>query len=188
MDDILEIVCGFLNRKGIDYVIVGGVVVLFHGIPRTTMDVDIVLQTEGLDVAGFVGFLKKNDFYASIDDMRDAFQEKSHCTVQDKQSMIRLDIQGMYNEMDHRTFMRRTDFVHKGTKIFIASPEDTIANKLVFGSEQDLKDAEGIYIRQMGKLDMKYLEEICEEMGVRNALAEMKERVEKFLEGEERRR
>ena len=39
-------------------------------------------------------------------------------------------------------------------EFYVASPEDMIANKLVFGSEQDIKDAEGIYVRQFDNLDM----------------------------------
>jgi hypothetical protein len=68
-----------------------------------------------------------------------------------------------------------------GTKIYLASPEDTIANKLVFGSEQDVKDAEGIYARQLESLDMEYLEEICRNMGVYGDFIKMKEMVERHL-------
>jgi len=48
----------------------------------------------------------------------------------------------------------------------------------LFGSEQDLKDAEGIYLRQLGRLEMDYLERICGEMGVQEQLAELKRRAE----------
>ncbi|MEW6592623.1 MAG: DUF6036 family nucleotidyltransferase [Candidatus Hadarchaeota archaeon] len=166
--------CGFLDKEKIDYVMVGGMVVNFHGLPRTTMDVDLILQIEEKNILKLVEFLKRNDFFASTGDLNAALREKSHCTVQDKKSMFRLDIKGVYNEMDKRTFKNRKSFRYKGTKIYIASAEDTIANKLVFGSEQDLKDAEGIFIRQLGKLDMKYLERICVEMGVGKELAGLK--------------
>lgn len=181
MDDILKLVCGFLNREDIDYVIVGGLAVIFHGVPRTTMDVDIILQIEGERIVRFVDFLKENDFFANLEDMNAAFKEKSHCTVQDKKSMIRLDIKGVYNDMDRQTFERRIAFEHRSTKIYLASPEDTIANKLVFGSEQDIKDAEGIYARQLESLDMEYLEEICRDMGVYGDFIKMKEMVERHL-------
>jgi hypothetical protein len=181
MDDVLEVVCGFLNHEGMDYVVVGGLAVIFHGIPRTTMDADIILQIEGDEIPRLVEFLKENGFFASLEDMRDAFREKTHCTVEDKESMIRLDLKGVYNEMDRRTFSRKMDFDYKGTKVFIASAEDTIANKLVFGSEQDLRDAEGIYVRQMQRLDMDYLEEICKEMGVQEDLKRLKKRVKRIL-------
>ncbi len=37
-----------------------------------------------------------------------------------------------------------------------------------------MRDAEGIFIRQRRKLEMKYLEKICREMGVTKELVELK--------------
>ncbi|MFQ5888404.1 MAG: DUF6036 family nucleotidyltransferase [Candidatus Hydrothermarchaeales archaeon] len=182
IDDILKLVCGFLNKERVDYVIVGGLAVIFHGIPRTTMDADIILQIKEDKMHKFIDFLKENRFFASLEDMRDAFSEKSHFTAEDKDSMIRLDIKGIYNKMDQQTFERRMDFVHKDTKIYLASPEDTIANKLVYGSEQDIRDAEGIYARQMGKLDLSYLERVCRDMGVADDLERLKKKIAQYLD------
>jgi hypothetical protein len=47
-----------------------------------------------------------------------------------------------------------------------------------------LKDAEAIYIRQFEKLDMKYLEKICKEMGVSRELAKLKRKLKLFLSKE----
>lgn len=181
MDEILRIVCSFLNKEKIDYVIVGGLAVIFYGIPRTTMDVDIMLQIKEAKIPRFIEFLKKNDFFASAEDMKTALKEKTHCTTEDKKSMIRLDVKGLYNETDKRTFFRRIDFIHRGTRVYLASPEDTLANKLVFEGQQDLKDALGIYVRQVEKLDMNYLDEISSKMGVSRKLEKLKKRVRKVL-------
>jgi len=174
IDEILSLVCGFLGRARIGHVMVDSLAVNFHGLPRTTMDIDLILQIKEEDAPKLAEFLSRNDFFASAEGLRRALKERSHCTVQDKRSMFRLDIKGIYNEMDKRTFERGISFKYRGTEICIASPEDIIANKLVFGSEQDLKDAEGIFIRQLGKLDLEYLGEICREMGVEDELAGLK--------------
>lgn len=173
IDEVLLLVCRFLEKEDVDYVLVGGLVVNFHGLPRTTMDIDLILQIDEKDIQKLVDFLKRNNFFASVEDLKEALKTRTHCTVQDKKSMIRLDIRGIYNDMDRRTFGRRMSFGYKGIKIYIASAEDTIANKLVFGSEQDLKDAEGIYIRQLGKLDLQYLKETCRKAGVQKELAKL---------------
>lgn len=62
------------------------------------------------------------------------------------------------------------------TVIYIASPEDTIANKLLFSREQDIKDALGIYVRQYDVLNIEYLTDICKKIGVYNALLDLKKR------------
>jgi len=185
IDELLSMVCSFLNKEEIEYVIVGGLAVVFHGVPRTTMDIDMILNIKKEEeIIRFLDFLRVNDFFVSIEDVRSAFREKSHSTIQDKRSMLRLDIKGVYDKRDEQTLERKLSFSHLNTRIYIASPEDVIANKLLFGSEQDIKDAEGIYVRQLASLDMKYLKKFCKEMGVKDELTKMEKRIKKYLEKE----
>ncbi len=90
--------------------------------------------------------------------MTDAFKEHSYCTIEHKKTMFRIDIKGVYGEMDKRTIANKREINFQGIKMYVASPEDTIINKLIFAREQDIKDAIGIYVRQAGKLDEKYIE------------------------------
>lgn len=113
-----------------------------------------------------------------------SFKEKSHCTIQDKKSMLRLDVKGIYTDTDRETMSRRIPFEYKGKKLYITSAEDTIANKLLFSREQDIMDAEGIYVRQLPKLDIQYLERRCKELDVLEEFIDMKKRVERYLKEE----
>jgi hypothetical protein len=109
--------------------------------------------------------------------MRAAFSEKSHCTVEDKETMYRLDIKGMYNEMDERVLKNKVLVEYLGTTIYVASAEDTIANKLLFGREQDINDALGIYVRQKQKLDTNYLDTLCMRLGVHEELKNLMRKI-----------
>jgi hypothetical protein len=102
--------------------------------------------------------------------------------------MIRLDIKGIYNENDRITLKRRRRVSLANFEFYVASPEDTSANKLLFGSEQDVKDAEGIYVRQLDNLDMAYLEDRCEQLEVLDEFLTMKTRVERQIREEEKNR
>ncbi len=174
VEEILRKVCGFLNEKGITYAIVGGFAVIFHGVPRTTMDIDMVIQLSEGDVPALVEFLRREGFYANMEDMLAALKEGSHCTVEDRETMFRLDIKGVYTEMDRATLKNRVKFTLGGVDVYVASPEDTIAGKLLFGSERDLEDALGIYVRQFEVLDMEYLEAVCRKLGIHSALEELR--------------
>jgi hypothetical protein len=182
MNEILKLVCTFLNEEGVVYVVVGGLAVLFYGIPRTTMDIDIIIAMDMPKVKRFVEILKENDFFADEEDIKVAFEEESHATIEDKTSMIRLDIKGIYNENDQITLKRRRKVRLADFEFYVASPEDIIANKLLFGSEQDVKDAEGIYARQFDNLDMAYLEERCARLEVNEEFSSMKRRVERRID------
>ena len=182
MNEILKLVCEFLNEEKILYVVVGGLAVLFYGIPRTTMDIDIIIAMDMDETKRFAEFLNENDFFADEEDIKTAFEEKSHATIEDKTSMARLDIKGIYGENDRITLERRSKVSLADFEFYVASPEDTIANKLLFGSEQDVKDAEGIYARQFENLDMAYLEKWCKKLGVYDEFLTMKKRVEKRMQ------
>lgn len=178
IEEILKLVCSFLNENSVDYVIVGGFAVLFYGNPRTTMDIDYVIQLSDADIPILVTFLQENGFHADEDDMRAAFREKSHCTVEDKGTMFRLDIKGVYGEMDERTLRNKRSVKLDETNVWIASPEDTIVNKLAFAREQDIKDALGIFVRQYDSLDIEYLEATAKKIGVYDALENLRYKYE----------
>lgn len=181
IEEILKLVCEFLNGEKEVYVVVGGLAVLFYGVPRTTMDIDLIIPMDVGETRRFAEFLNENDFFADEEDIKTAFEEKSHATIEDKTSMVRLDIKGIYSENDQITLERRSKVSLADFAFFVASPEDTIANKLLFGSEQDVKDAEGIYVRQFDNLDMAYLEKRCKKLGVYEEFLTMKRRVERNI-------
>lgn len=178
IEEILKLVCSFLNDKNIDYVIVGGFAVLFYGAPRTTMDIDYLIQLVDEDIPVLVKFLQENGFHADEYDMRAALKEESHCTVEDKETMFRLDIKGVYSEMDERVLRNKRKVELNDIAVWIASPEDTIVNKLVFAREQDIKDALGIFVRQYDSLDIEYLEATAKKIGVYDALMDLRYKYE----------
>lgn len=178
IEQILNLVCGFLNNSNIDYVIVGGFAVLFYGAPRTTMDIDYVIQLDDENIPVLIKFLQENGFHADEYDMRAALKEKSHCTVEDKETMFRLDIKGVYSEMDERALRNKRKVELNDIAVWIASPEDTIVNKLVFAREQDIKDALGIFVRQYDTLDIEYLEATAKKIGVYDALVDLRYKYE----------
>jgi 3-phosphoglycerate kinase len=51
-----------LNKKKIRYIVVGGMAVNFHGIPRTTYDIDLLLYLEDKNLKKFLQLMKKWGF------------------------------------------------------------------------------------------------------------------------------
>lgn len=180
MDRVLRLVCKSLDKCKIEYVLIGGIAVGVHGVPRTTMDVDIIVRPDKDKLAALVSCLKETGFLVDLDDALSALKERSHFSAQDCVSILRLDIKGVYSKMDEKTIERRMTIRHHGVKMFVETPEDLIAAKLVFGSEQDVRDAEGVYIRQKKKLDLAYLEEACKANGVLKGYRAMLKRLKEI--------
>lgn len=171
----LRTVSEYLNQRDIRYVIVGGFAVIAHGNPRTTMDLDIIVQLEESGLVDFAEYLAARGFFSYPEEMAEAIRQRSHFSAIKKDSLFRLDIKGVYDENDRKTIENRQVREFNGMTISIASPEDTIANKLYNGSEQDIGDAESIYLRQAETMDLVYLAERCADLGVQREMNELKE-------------
>ncbi|MGY5871847.1 MAG: nucleotidyltransferase [Candidatus Thorarchaeota archaeon] len=164
--EILQYVCSYLNEQGIDYVIVGGVAVMYYGVPRTTVDIDILLQIDETAINPFSEFLISKGFDASADDMRAAFAECSHSTIFYLDSALRLDIQGINSQFDQMTIDRAVTIDLFDVILKLGSLEDTLINKILFQGEQDLRDAHGIYRINHELLNISYIEDTCKMLGI----------------------
>lgn len=175
-----EALAKVLKENKIEYVIVGALAVCSWGNVRTTRNVDVILSLKAQSIKKLVNALKKKDFWVNEEDIKDALGEKSHFTIFDNLSEYHIDATGVYNENHLQTLKNRKKIKIDGIMCYIASAEDTIASKLLFGSEQDIKDAEGIYVRQHGKLNLDYLKNRCRKLNVHDDFLALKERVEKI--------
>ena len=55
-----------LNRKKINYIVVGGLAVNLHGIPRMTYDMDLLLEMNDSNLRKFITLVKKWGFKPKI--------------------------------------------------------------------------------------------------------------------------
>lgn len=181
LEDLIRDIVVILKNLRVDYVIVGGIAAVAWGNIRTTRDVDIILLLKESDIPKFIIRLKDSNFSITEDEVKTAMKEKGHFTIFDKLSVYHIDAKGVYGKTEMETLKHRRKIDLNGLNCYIASPEDIIANKLLFGREQDIKDAEGIYVRQLEKLDRKLLEKRCKDLGVWKEFLNMKKKVEKYL-------
>lgn len=175
----------YFKLKKIPYVVVGGVSVFVLGRSRFTMGVDIILDHTKLDQEDFVTYLKENNFDASLDDFV-GFDEKTHCTFFYKTGMFRMDIKGVYSELDAESISMAINGIYNEIELKINHPANLILFKLKFGSEQDYEDALSVYVRQKEKIDLNFLQEKAHKMQISSNLASFLKQIYDFLEKEEK--
>ena len=180
VSDVLKDAVSCLNELDIEYVVVGGFAVMYHGRPRATADLDIVAVLDPMCAEKLALGLKERGFFADVKDLKRSLEEKSHCTIEDKETMFRLDIKGVYDDADQRALDNRVLIEWKDMKMYIASAEDTVINKLLWGREQDLEDALSIITRQ-GDMDNEYLKNTARDVGVMDLLEALEEKTEDHL-------
>jgi hypothetical protein len=170
-----------LNRSGIIYYLTGSMASNYWGIPRTTHDLDFVVQLS--DPAG-ASILREfsEDFYIDEQAVRAAQQPPYQFNAVDTRSALKVDFwQTRAEPFDREMLRRRVRVTLFGEPAWISTAEDVILHKLVWDrvspSERQLADAAGIVAVQANALNNNYLRSWAKELEVADDL-------ERLLSGE----
>jgi len=144
-----------LNRLGIDYLLVGGLAVNFHGIPRMTYDIDLLILLHPKNILNLVAQLTRWDYRPKIamDPMDLADEAKRNSWIQEKgmkpfhfynntspvgEIDLVLESPIPFDQLKSRAII----FDLQGEKIPTVSIPDLIELKSHAGRKQDLADVE----------------------------------------------
>lgn len=178
--DYIKKLISYFNDNDINYVVVGGIAVMFTGRTRATQDIDFIIEHKKLDKPDFISYLQENDFDATLIDL-DGFEEKSHCTFYIKGSSMRIDIKGVYSSQEQESIDMALDFEVDDFKIRIDHPLNTILYKIQYDSDIDYEDAISVYVRYKDSIDMDFLFTKAKEMNIYDDLTEFIKEIEGFL-------
>lgn len=163
---------GILDSLELDYMFCGSVASGFHGVPRNTRDVDLVVVLPGKDVDRLLGALPDEDYYVSEAAVKDAVARQGQFNVIDMSTGWKADfIIRKRRAFSREEFSRRVRGSVLGVDVWVASPEDTILSKLEWGkksagSERQLRDAAGIVEVCGDDLDLGYVRRWAKELDV----------------------
>jgi hypothetical protein len=169
------LVTSLLDELGIPYVIGGSMASIIHGMLRTTMDVDIVADMQPKHVSSFVSGLQ-DAFYVDEQTIRQAIQRRSSFNLIHLNTMFKVDIfipKGRpfdRQQLDRRIAERvRPD---SDAQIWVLSAEDVVLAKLEWFrlggevSERQWRDILGVLKTQQSLLDIDYLKQWAQTLGV----------------------
>jgi len=168
-----------LRAARVEHVFVGALAVSAFGVPRTTTDVDVIVDYSVEDAPRMAESFRRRSFEVSPEDLRDARAEGAHCTVHDTLSLFHVDIAPAVRPRTKDAIRHFVRVRWRGSVLPIADPEHTIVMKLVFGSDQDVEDALGIFVRQRNRLKMRRMREFASRQGVLKALRDVERRAGK---------
>jgi hypothetical protein len=149
-------IAGFLNKQRVPYAILGGFAVQYHGQPRQTSDVDLVVLVPDVKLDGFMDGLIKA-FPSRIRDAK-AFALKNRVLLLTAEDGTPIDLSFGIPGYEEEAMKRvvRLSIPGKGF-LRLLGAEDLIIHKCVAGRARDLEDIESIIIRRKGKLDLGYI-------------------------------
>jgi predicted nucleotidyltransferase len=176
-DDFLKKLIKVLDDCSIPYMISGSFGSSYHGQPRATKDIDIVIAPTEKQLLEFVESLG-DDYYVSLEAVRDAFASNSMFNIIDSLSGWKADfILRKARTFSRQEFKRRGIAEIGGLDVWVTSPEDIILSKLEWfkdsQSEQQFGDALGVAVVQWDSLDVDYLRKWAKELQVRDSLEQL---------------
>ena len=171
--DLLERVARIFEHTKIPFMIAGSFASTAHGLPRSTQDLDIVIDPpNAAAIDALLRELPADAYYVDADAAHDAFKRRSLFNVIDTASGWKIDLIVRKNRNFSRSEMsRRVALPILGVPLFVASPEDTIVAKLEWsrdsgGSERQRGDVKGILAALGSAIDRAYVETWVRDLGL----------------------
>lgn len=154
--------------------VVGSFASTFHGLPRTTQDIDIVIDPSPAALHAFLSLLPEEEYYVSTDAAEDALRRRGMFNIVDLSSGWKVDvIIRKQRPFSVEEFRRRIPARVLDRDVQMASAEDTVLAKLEWAalgeSERQLRDAQGIIDVKAESLDDSYVDRWAPILGVKDA-------------------
>ena len=160
-----------LNRGGFRYMLTGSMASNAWGIPRTTHDLDFVLQLPPSQVDRFCALFESEDYYVGAEAVRQAFQPPHQFNVLHLPSGLKIDFWLLRPvPFERAMFERRVHDHWLDTPVVLATAEDVLLHKLLWNritpSDRQTGDVAGIVAVQGERLDREYLRRWAGELGL----------------------
>jgi hypothetical protein len=160
-----------LDAAGVPYMLTGSFASSFHGAPRVTHDVDIVIAPVLGSLEALLRQFPTDKYYVSREAALQAYGAEGMFNIVDFATGWKVDlIIRKARPFSLKEFERRRPETLDGTEVFVASPEDVVVAKLEWAklgeSERQLKDVAGILDSRAGELDLAYVENWVGELGL----------------------
>jgi hypothetical protein len=182
--ELLKKALRFLDASGISYMVTGSVVSSYQGEPRSTHDIDLVIDSSPADAEKFIREFKEPQYYIDRDSIAEAIKQQGMFNLMDISEGDKIDFWLLTNDaFDQSRFSRRRVEEAIGIRMYVSSPEDTILMKLKWaglsgGSEKQFTDALRVYEVQFKTLDLRYLQKWAIKLGLESALKRLEREAE----------
>jgi hypothetical protein len=182
--ELLKTVVTQLDRLAIPYMLTGSVASSLQGEPRSSHDIDLVVDLSAQQINSVLAAFPAPRFFLSRASVLEAVRNRRMFNLLDQETGDKVDFWPITDSaFDVSRFSRRVSVPYEDVMVTLSSPEDTIIAKLRWaklsgGSERQLRDAIRVYELQSARLDGNYLERWVRELQVeelwRQLLAEAK--------------
>lgn len=180
--EILKDIVSFLDENKIPYMITGSWSSIYYGRPRASHDIDFVvveLPLENIEKTTKLFSHLPGTFMIQLDTIKEAIENGNLFQAVHLPTMLKMDFWILTSqEFDRTRFLRRKKIKLFNRLMEMASPEDTIIQKLIWfgkgGTEKHLVDAAFVLQIQEKNLDFNYLNTWIKKLKLQNYYQQLK--------------
>ncbi len=153
-EPLLEKISEALNKRGIEYIVIGGQAVLEYGYARFTNDIDVLIGTDITKIS-LVNEICEEFGLIRLKD--DEFTRKTNVIpVFDQNTNFRADLIFCFTDFEREAIDRAVTTVKNGVPVRFASVEDLILMKLYASRAIDIEDIKKLLILNKD-IDLDYI-------------------------------
>jgi len=191
--DIFQVTLKVLEvfeKLNIPYYIGGSLASSAFGVPRATLDVDLVADIRPED-ATVISQLLDDEFFIDVDMILKAIQDRSSFNIIHLETMFKIDIfilkERAFDQMAFSRRVQKSLSEESSRKFIFATPEDIILNKLEWYqaggnvSDRQWNDIIGVLKVQGRQLDFAYLRRWANKLGISSLLKRAIDEAEEVL-------
>jgi len=172
--DALVRIVRILEQVDVRYMVVGSLASTYWGQPRSTNDIDIVVELDARSLESLLERVPRERYYVPEGLARDAVAQHTMFNLIDQDTGWKVDLvvrkERPFSQAELARRVRQSAY---GTELWLASAEDTILAKLEWAergeSDRHLRDIAGILAVCGEELDLEYVDRWAEQLGVGDA-------------------
>jgi uncharacterized nucleotidyltransferase DUF6036 len=152
--DALRDLSAALDELGSPAMIIGGVAVIAHGVPRLTVDIDATVVAAGVSPGRASAALARHGIHPRIPDA-EAFAAANHVFLATHStSGTPVDLSFAWLPFEESALARAEAVDYAGVAIRVARPQDLVIYKLVAARPRDIDDAEALLVLYGTSMDL----------------------------------
>jgi hypothetical protein len=160
-----------LEAAGIPVMLTGSFASSYHGAPRATQDIDLVIAPTSDQLRALVSVLPRDEFYVDEGAALEALKLEGQFNLIDMRTGWKVDlIIRKSRPFSREEFDRRKVVALEGEDVPIASPEDVLIAKMEWArmgqSARQIEDAGKMLRVRSQQLDWTYVERWVDELGL----------------------
>jgi len=127
-----------LEKHDVKYVVIGGIASILYGVPRTTFDLDILIEATLDNSQKLLKALEEAELGTALLTTPENILKNEITVFQDR---VRIDVQTSTPGIEFtKAWENKNTVEYKGQKFYLLSKSDLIASKEAAGRPKDLED------------------------------------------------